>query len=167
MKKKTVIIISCLAILMIVFAYIIFNIIMSRPASSTMLSISPQTISGTAGQDFTINVSVSKVTDLYGWQLKLRWNTTILDVVNAAEGTFLKSRGNTFFHQIINETGYIVLDCTLLGDVLGVNGSGVLATIQFHVKESGNCDLDFYDTVLINSLEQPITHTVKDGHVST
>lgn len=168
MKKKTIIILSCLAILIIVIAFVIFYMVTNRPTPSTMVYIDPQTISGTLGQNFTINISISNVIDLYGWELKLRWNAAILDVVNVTEGPFLKSHDETFFFpQIVNEAGYLVLDCTLLGDVSGVNGSGVLATMQFHVKESGSCDLPLYYTMLIDSAERTITHTVRNGRFST
>jgi len=162
MNRKIIIIISFLAILTITLTYIIIK----RP-TSIVLYVDPKTARGTVGQDFTININISNVVDLYGWQLKLRWNTTILGAVNATEGTFLRSGGNTYFHQMSNATGYLTLDCTLLGNISGVGGNGALATIQFHVKESGYCDLDIYDTMLINSSEQLITHTVIDGHFST
>jgi len=168
MKKKTIIIsVSCLAILAIALALIIFFWVMNRPTPSTVLYVDPQTVGRTIGQDFTIYINVSSVTDLFGWRLKLRWNTTILDAVTVTEGTFLRSHGNTFFYQTINETGYLVLDCTLLGDVSGVNGSGVLATIQFHVKENGSCDLKLYDTMLLDSSSDLINHVVRDGRFST
>jgi len=164
MKKKAIIILSCLAILMIVIAFVIFYMVMNRPTPSTMVYMDPQTISGTLGQNFTINIRISNVIDLYGWELKLRWNATILDVVNVTEGQFLKSHGETFFHQIVNEAGYLVLDCTLLGDVSGVNGSGVLATVEFYAEGKGESVLDLYDTILISSLEQPIAHEATDGY---
>jgi len=163
MKKKTVIIISCLAILTLVLVFIIFYINMNRP--STVLYIDPQTISGTICQNFTVNIRISKVADLYGWQFKLSWNPILLDAVNITEGPFLKQGGETFFWPIINNTGgYILADCTLLGNVSGVNGDGTLATISLHVKGEGECILDLYETALISSLEQPIDHNAEDGH---
>ncbi len=165
MKKRTVIMISLLAVLTLVVAFIIFYINTIRP--TTELYTDPQTISGTVGQDFAIDLRISNVANLYGWQLKLRWNTTILNLVNATEGAFLKSRGGTFFDLATNETDHVVLYCTLLGDLLGVNGSGVLATVWFQAKEKGRSELHFYDTVLVNSSEETITHTVRDGRFST
>ncbi len=166
MNKKNGIIIACVTISVIVVAFVVFYVFLNRPAS-TMVYVESQTISGTVGQNFTININIMNVADLYGWQLKLSWNATILDVANVTEGTFLKSQRATFFNSIINETGYLVLDCALLGDVSGVDGSGVMATIQFHVRENGSCDLLLYDTVLVNSSEQIIAHTVRDGRFST
>lgn len=84
------------------------------------------------------------------------------------ESGVLKQSGSTLFvSKIDNTAGYIIIDCTLLGDMPGVSGNGQLATIQFHVKETGNCNLDLYDSMLLNSSEQTITHTVRDGYFST
>jgi hypothetical protein len=136
-------------------------------SKSTTLYIDPQTTKKAVGQDFIINISISNVADLYGWQLQLSWNKTILDIVNETEGTFLTSRGTPFFYPIINATGYLILDCTLMGNVSGVSGNGVLATIQFHVRGSGECDLLLYGTILVSSSEKSIAHTVKSGKFST
>ena len=169
MNKKIIIIISLLTLLAVTVTLIVVYMISRTPTSpTTALYVDPETIGGTIGQDVIININISNVIDLYGWGFKLRWDASILDVVAVTEGPFLKQGGGTFFWPKINNTeGYITVDCTLLGNIPGVNGSGAVATIQFHVKESGHCDLDLYGTMLINSSEQLIAHTVSDGHFST
>jgi len=165
MDKRIVIGIALIVVVVIAlaFAYIFF----ARSASSVVY-VDPKTIQRTVGQDFALNISISNVADLYGWELKLSWNSTILEAVSVTEGPFLKNGGDTFFSPRINNTvGYIMVDCTLLEDVSGVNGNGVLATIQFHVKESGSCLFDLYDTLLLNSAVQELKHTVNDGQFST
>jgi len=158
MKKKIIIGISCaiFLILVITSAYIIFYL--KKP--TTTLYIDPQTIKGTMGQVFMVNISVSEVADLYGWQIKLEWNPQILELINVTEGNFLKSHGQTYFGQKINETGYLVLDCTLIGNLPGASGSGTLAMVQFYVKESGTCILQLSNTTLVNSSEQTIQHVI-------
>jgi hypothetical protein len=128
-------------------------------SSPTALFIDPQTIQAAKGQNFTIKVNISNVIDLYAWSFRLGWNTTILEVVKITEDNFLKKRGETFFISKTNTTvGYIQADCTLLGNLPGVNGSGALATIQFYVRNTGSCDLNLYEIMLINSAEQTINH---------
>ena len=166
MNKKIIITISLLAILAVTVTLV--YIITKTSTSPTVLYVDPKTIGGTVDQDFIININISNVIDLYGWGFNLRWNATILDVANVTQGNFLRQGGETFFWPIMNNTeGYITVDCTLLGNIPGVGGNGTVATIQFHVKESGHCDLDLYDTMLIDSSEQTIAHTVSDGHFST
>jgi hypothetical protein len=135
--------------------------------NNTTLYIDPQTTEKALGQYFSVNISVSNVADLYGWQLKLSWNETILDEVNVTEGTFLGSQGHTLFDQNIYDNGSLLLVGSRLYNVSGAYGSGVLATVQFHVIESGQCDLHLYETILASSSKESITHTVKSGKFST
>jgi hypothetical protein len=130
--------------------------------------VDPQTSVGTIGQNFAVNINISDVVDLYGWEFKLGWNSTILDAIAVTEGPFLKRGDSTFFTYKINNTeGFVLVDCTLLGDIPGVGGNGTLATIEFHVKTVGECTLDLYDTILVSSAEQPIPHTAIDGYYYT
>jgi hypothetical protein len=135
------------------------------PPPPATLSVSPSTVTASISQNFGINVNISSVVDLYGWEFKLSWNTTLLDLVSFVEGSFLKAGGDTFFYQRVNvTTGYIVIGCTLLGLIPGVSGSGTLAKITFYVKNVGECSLDLYDVKLINSFEQTIPNQALDGY---
>jgi hypothetical protein len=163
MNRKTIIVTCLVAILVVVLVYVILSF-----PSSTVLFVDPQNARGTTGQVFTINVTVSNVADLYGWEFKLGWNSSLLDSVSVSEGPFLKSGGNTFFTYFPNTTDeHLVVDCTLEGQVPGVNGRGVLTTIQFRVKESGTCSLNLYDTQLLDSKGKTIGHLVHSGDFST
>jgi hypothetical protein len=163
MNRKIIIVACLLAILVAVLAFVILT---SPPSSpSTALFVEPQTVQGTTGLNFTINVTISNVANLYGWEFKLGWNASLLDSVSVIEGPFLKSGGNTFFTYSLNTTDeHLVVDCSLLGQVPGVNGNGTLTTIQFRVRESGTCDLNLYDTQLLDSNATAISHTVQSGH---
>jgi hypothetical protein len=163
MNRKIIIVTGLLAILVAVLAFLIFT---SPPSSpSTTLFVDPQAVQGTIDQNFTINVTISNVVNLYGWEFKLGWNASLLDSVSVSEGSFLKSGGNTFFTYYLNTTDeHLVVDCSLEGPVLGVNGNGTLTTIQFRVRESGTCNLNLYDTQLLDSNATAISHTVQSGH---
>jgi hypothetical protein len=141
---------------------------MNTDSSTATVFVDPQTTVGTVGQNFSVNINISDVAGLYGWEFSLGWNGTILEAVAVSEGPFLQSGGSTFFTNKINNTlGYMIVDCTLLGNVLGVSGSGTLATIKFYVENVGECPLDLYDTILVNSTEQAIEHTTIDGYYYT
>lgn len=134
-------------------------------SSTATISVDPAKVIASVGTNFTIHINISDVVDLYGWEFKLGWNSTLLEGLNVTEGSFLQAGGETFFASKINNTaGYMLVDCTLLGDVSGVSGNGILATAQFHVEDQGECVLDLYKTTLVSSAEQPITHTAADGH---
>ena len=139
--------------------------ISASPEATVYVHPSSSTVS--PGQTFAIDIRISDVYDLYGWEFNLTWNSNLLDVIDVTEGPFLKQGGETFFtYQKNNSAGYILVDCTLLGNVPGVNGSGTLAYVKFYAEKEGDTVLDLHDTILINSLEQEIPHTTNDGNVT-
>jgi hypothetical protein len=89
---------------------------------------------------------VNNVTDVYAWQVGIRYNYTNLKIISIKPGNFLtKGRDvqsnklssnveiyeNTlFFHKVLD--GGILVACqTLTGNSPSVNGSGTLLTIEF------------------------------------
>ena len=169
MKKRTTIVISSLTVLAIVMAYIIIRVFTpSTPGTpGTVLYVEPQTTSKLMDQDFAVNISISNVTDLFAWQFKLTWNTTILNLLNITEGSFPKSGGTTIWNPEINSTiGYVFAVCSLTGNET-TSGKGVLATAYFYVKGNGSCDLDLSEIKLYNSAETQITNRIVDGQFHT
>jgi hypothetical protein len=163
--NRKVIIVACLLTILVVVA--IAYVILSSP-SSTLLYVDPQTVHGTTSQNVTINISISNVADLYGWELKLGWNASLLNLVSVNEGLFLKSGGATFFTYHLNTTDeHLVVDCTLEGNVPGVNGTGTLMMAQFQVIENGTCDLNLYDTQVFDSKGTAMSHLVHGGHFNS
>jgi len=142
-----------------------FSVTAGVTSASVIVSVDPPISTVAAGQNFMINVNISGVADLYGWEFKLRWNSALLDIIGVTEGSFLKRGSNTFFtYKMNNSEGYVLVDCTLLGDVCGVSGDGTLATVKFYVESGGGSVLDLYDTKLVSSQEQAIMHTAMDGY---
>ncbi|NWG10810.1 hypothetical protein HXY33_03540 [Candidatus Bathyarchaeota archaeon] len=90
-----------------------------------------------------VTVNVGEVSDVYGWQIGLRFDTENLKVVSAMPGDFLgdpvggtslsdhvENAGDTLFYRIIvNDT--LVLCQTLKGSRPSVTGSGSLAIVEF------------------------------------
>jgi len=130
------------------------------------------------GQVFTIDINVTNVFGLQGFDFCLRYDTTILDALGIEEGSFLRSFGPTFIAklEIMDDytlfTGRIWLAVAIYGDGFA-NGSGTLATITFNATVPGEGALDVYsdhpyrsDQVkLVTCGPEPIPHTVKDGYV--
>jgi len=154
-----------LLLIMLFSASVLTELSMSAP---TTVFVSPPSNTVAVGQTFFVDIRISAVSDLYGWEFKLGWNPSLLDVVDVIEGSFLKQGGReTFFTKsIYNAEGYILVDCTLLGSVPGVSGDGTLASVKFYAEKEGYSVLDLYDTKLINAQEQQITHTANDGSVT-
>lgn len=165
MNKKVILTLAFLMLIItgIIAAYLLMNMSNTR----TTIYVDPDSVVRSVGQDFAVNISISNVASLYAWELKFSWNMTVLELVNVTEGTFLEKAGSTFFSSRLNETfGHVVIDCTLLGNSAGTNGNGVLASIQFHVKNEGACDLIPYDAKFVDASDQMTAHVVNTGHFS-
>jgi hypothetical protein len=166
-NRRAIIVVCLLAILVVAVVVVVAYTISSSRQLSTVLSVEPKTVHGAIGQNFTVNVSISSVSDLYGWEFKLGWNASLLDLVSVNEGPFLRSGGNTLFTYFLNTTEeHIVVDCTLEGPIPGVNGSGTLATVTFNPTNAGECPLNLYGVGLYNSSEptQPIPSQAVSGY---
>jgi hypothetical protein len=123
---------------------------------------------------FTMNVCISDVFNLYAYEFKLYYNSTVLNGTSVAEGPFLEESGQTPFFYIKDFTdhynsthGIVWIDSTLIGNVLGIDGDGVLATIKFNATAPGNStSLSLRDVELSDPNENPIPYVSFDGTVT-
>jgi hypothetical protein len=163
-----------------VFKYSILIILMTMPlgmivdAASTRVFLDPpsQTV-GALGDSFTVNVSIAYVSNLYGYGFKLYYDSTVMNGTQVIDGSFLKSQGQTYF-LVVNFTDYydstrgvVAIVCTLLGNVPGKSGSGVLATIEFKsLAVATSNPLNLTGVELGDNHASPIPHEDVDGTVT-
>lgn len=152
-------------------------LILSSPrgvAATTTLYVDPSVTTVLIGETFSINITISSVVDLAGWEYKLCYLSSKLNGTSIVEGAFLKRAGSTYF-TIINFTdnynathGFAWVSCVLLGVGPGASGSGALATMTFKAKQEGTTILHLADTMLVDSKPDPqlIPHTTIDGSVT-
>jgi hypothetical protein len=140
-------------------------------ADATVVSLNPPSnrVWG-AGAVFSVDVIVSNVVNLYGWQFTLYYDSSLLNGTSITEGPFLKSVGNTYFPNSLNDNynathGRVTAACSLLGNISGVSGNGVLATVTFMAKAVGSCLLVFSNTRLGDPQGVAIGHDVSNGAV--
>lgn len=98
--------------------------------------------------EFSVDISVVDVADLYAWQIKLYYNPTVLHWLNATYPPGHVFDGRSFVPvSPVNESDaggtYIWFFATLQGDVQGFTGSGTLCRICFEAKAVGNPALIF------------------------
>ncbi len=147
-------------------------------AEGTTIQFVPQASTVDAGTTFTLNLTVTDVTDLAVWEFRIFYFNTILNCTSATKGLFLEKDGNSQFftfktYNAYNAThGCLLLGASLLGTVPGVNGSGLLATIAFKALRGGDTQLKFDNDPVWNFLKdstQPtrkyIPYTAVDGTV--
>lgn len=143
-----------------------------RASPETKISIVPSTSTAPVDETFTIDVTVTDVTNLYGWEVEISFNNKILEVVNATEGPFLETAGyETFWPppNLDNTEGAVT--CGALFNLPfppnGANGSGILATITFKAIGQGLTTLRLeytsLQTVILPKSNMPIYHERVDG----
>ncbi|MEM3731339.1 MAG: cohesin domain-containing protein [Candidatus Bathyarchaeia archaeon] len=170
---------NCLASSMLGFlllAVSLLNFSNYAQAQNTILYVDPPRVMGlNVGDTFSINITISNVIDLYGWQFKLLYRNNALNASSIVEGPFLKKDGGSTFFWIADFTdnyndthGLIFAACSRSAMETGVNGDGVLATIVFKVKALLSTPLNLLETKLIDSASpfgNRIPHTTVDGEV--
>lgn len=137
-------------------------------ATQTTVYVDPSDNWEPVGQTFTINVCISDVVGLYGYEFQLFYDTTILDgiKVEAPLDHFLKPSDPTGILVVkmkVNDNynaslGQVWVAMSLLSPELPKNGDGTLATITFRVTGEGESILDL-ETKLGNEWAEPIPHT--------
>lgn len=137
---------------------ILFNTVGAEKPLTTVIFTDPSTVQATAiGQNFTININISNVVDLYAWQTGITFNPEVLECTGFYEGEFLKRAGVRplfveHWKDMNNTLGIVYFrGCVFIGPVPGVNGSGQLAYVSFRSVGIGLSDFHLTDILLINS----------------
>jgi len=138
-------------------------------ATESTVSISPQTMTVSQGETFTLDVVVDPAGNgVYRAECILRFDNTMLKANDQSNGTFLSSDGAETVETlsgINNAVGKIKYGETRRGDpeVVGrVTESGVLTSISFEALGQGTCDI-----TLEASLYDSVTHPIDDVAVNS
>jgi hypothetical protein len=141
----------------------------------TIVTFAPLHAEVGVGATTTVDIRIENVTGLHYVDLYLTFDPALLEVVDAdldesgvqiQPGSFLTpavTEGNTVYQA----DGEIYFASQMTSSE-SVSGTGVLATIMFHGKASGESDIEFVeeDVVLEDFAGQPISATVQNGHVT-
>lgn len=137
---------------------------MQVDGQQTVVSVSPSVSTAPTIRDkFTISVVIAHVVSLYGFELKLGYETTILDIINVDIQQFLNEPTYTVADETHEAEGWYWLAVTSWRPAEPKSGSGTLAKITFKVTGLGNCTLDVYDDIFVNSEGEEILHETIDG----
>lgn len=124
-------------------------------AAAPILSLTPSSTSVGVGETFSIDVNVSDVVDLYGFQFDFNFDQSLLSPLGVTEGSFLSkgvSGSTDFMAGFDNGTGTIEFTLGyLLGAVPGISGSGTLATLAFVAMAPGNTVFSLSGLILLDS----------------
>jgi hypothetical protein len=157
---------------LIIIFIISLGVVIKANAASAVVFVDPSSQEVSAiGGSFTVNVSISGVSDLYGYDLKLYYNSTFLNGTKVTEGSFL---GESAFFDVFTfadrynlTEGVVWVFATLQGLVPGVNGGGVLFTVKFKSLASGtSVPLSLAEVSLVDSNDSPISYSLSEGTVT-
>lgn len=138
------------------------------PTIDATIKASPSNVAATVGTNITIRFMISDATDVYAWQLYVRWNPSVLKFVTLASGDFLNKDEDVEITRIPdeyvniqislskkeNDTGamrvyrhYIeeskmLIGETRLGPYSGISGNGTLCSVVFEVVGQGSTTVD-------------------------
>ena len=121
----------------------------TEPAGTVTISVDPPMLFAGSGEHFTVNLTITNAVDVYGWQVNLTFDPTIVQCVDATlpPDHFLAGapEGVVGLFKLTTSNSVVVGTC-ILGDYLGMQGSGVLVTIEFEVVGIGESVLGIDDT---------------------
>jgi hypothetical protein len=124
----------------------------SQARSAASLSLQPPATAVQVGGSFSVQLNVSGASNLYGWQVDVSFDPSVIHALSTSEGTFLSSGGfTTFFSNgTLNNTLGLVdnMLATRLGSVPGANGNGLLATLNFQAVGPGVSSITLGNVVL-------------------
>lgn len=136
------------------------------PVTLPLVYVDPAETTANPGDTFTINVNIQDAVDLYSFQASVGFDPNVLAPTIAEEGPFIADgttspQGTFFVANLYADFVYVTV--VTLGRYPGVSGAGTLFTVTFNVLDAGTCDLDIYDTILLNSTPTEVVHDVADG----
>lgn len=132
-----------------------FGLCARSVAAAPILSIEPSTSTVNQGDTFFLDINITGVTDLYGFQFDLSYDPSILLANDISEGAFLASSGNQtlFLPGDMSTPGNIAFNIGLiLGGVPGATGDGTLARVSFTAASGGSSSLSLSNLLLQDSI---------------
>lgn len=156
------------SILVLLFFSILFVSITPSFAGTTVY-FSQSSINNTIGDTFIVDVLVSGVTDLYGYEFKISFDSAYLACKTVSKSSFFPDVDIMIYKQNIDNTiGIVWFAIALVNpEILGKSGSGTLATLTFQSTKSNvtGTEIDFDTLYLSDSDANPIVYTSSSAFV--
>lgn len=158
----------------------LFRIAVVQTSPETVVKIEPQTDSAKIGEEFSVNVTVENVQNLYGVEVTLYWNASFLQIANVDVRLGVESHPDGVLHEpiiiaeneVIQGQGKYILGATSWDSARSFNGSGNIVKITFNTVGKGNSTLsletDLYDYPPPDRdprVSLPIEHITVNGSV--
>jgi len=133
-------------------------------AQGTQVVVVPASMVVDPGEVFTIDVEVHDVVDLYGLDIRLVFDPTILEAQDVVAGGFLPHTVFEAHRTVDNSAGEVRYVAALMPPSTALSGSGVLARVTFRARSPGSSELDL-SVMLASDLAEAIPAEVSGGLV--
>jgi hypothetical protein len=146
-------IISKITLTILVCIIVSFIFVSCVSAQSTVMKAEASTTQPHVGDTLTVNIKISNVQNLFGVDVTLSWNPSVLSIVSATSQLGVESHPGGVLHEtssypieIVDDTasqstGQYHLLSTSTGSATPFSGSGTIATLSFRVTHSGSTGL--------------------------
>jgi hypothetical protein len=133
------------------------------------LSFDQSSLTVNSGQSFSLDVTISGVSDLADYEFDIGYQPTILKVLSVQEGPFLATAGPTLYipGTISNSSGQVssIAD-GIQGSGKGASGSGTLVKVNFKAIGQGMSNVTLFDVTLLDHNLSGITAQTVDSQVT-
>ena len=125
------------------------------PTPNPKVVISPASKSLTAGETYEVILSVEDVSNVFGYNIYLSFDPTLVEMVSSSAGSFLGSSttGLLANYKDSNKSSGILIIGDSRNDGKTSSGAGELCRITFKALTSGTSSLKFYDVNSTTVLE--------------
>jgi hypothetical protein len=154
-----------------------------QASQGTVVEVLPNAISAEVGKSFTINITVLDVQNLYGLDVTVYWNSSVLKPVNVDVRLGRTNNDGVLYNSSLTSPPYIVVNSTQDGqyEIAGgseapapsFNGTGNIVRITFKVIDSGYSSIDLESQLSDYPpsdreprISLPIQHSTIGGHFS-
>ena len=131
-------------------------------AAAQTVTVSSPTAS--VGETFTVDVSVSGVTNLASFQFDIKYDPSVISFVSAEKGDAISDWAIFSSKSVASDEIRVVAVTTDYSKV--VTGSGVIAKLKFTAVAAGSSTLDINDGKLSDTSAKPISASWVDGSVT-
>jgi hypothetical protein len=155
-----------------------------RAAEGTVVKVLPNLVTADVGQSFVINVTVVDVQNLYGLDVTVNWNSTVLQLTTVDVRLGYIDTDGVLYNSSATSSPYIAINSTQDGqyEIAGTseapapsfNGTGNIVQLTLKVIDSGNSTFglgselyDYPPPDRMPRISLPIEHSQVDGQFTT
>jgi len=128
------------------------------PAGNARVMFTPAQVDTRVGAPINVGVIMDNATDVASAPLTIRFDPRVLKLNDVLRGDFLASDGQqpVFTKNIMNDSGIATIQLNRQPGTPGVNGGGVLVTLQFQAVGRGNTVVNLQNLMVRNSQGLPV-----------